>query len=51
MHVFGGNNDAKTEQIIKIIEEMSIEMIMLNKKTANGTLEPLKIEKQASQSQ
>ena len=27
---FGGDNDIKTEQMIKTIEEMSIEMIMLN---------------------
>ena len=27
---FGGKNDIKTEQMIKIIEEMSTDMIMLN---------------------
>ena len=30
VHGFGGNNDIKTEQLIKTIEEMSVHMIMLN---------------------
>ena len=42
VHGFGSDNDIKTEQMIKTIEEMSIEMMMINEKNASGTLELLK---------
>ena len=39
MHGFGGNNNAKTEQIMQTIEEMSIDVMLLNEKIVNGTQE------------
>ena len=42
VHGFGDNNDVKTEQMIKKIEELSIDMIMISmKQISSGTLELL----------